>query len=70
MFFANYRAKYKGESRVMARLTVARGKRRFVLSGSLIYGVLFWLGMNAVQFARHPADLKGVFLTSWEGRFS
>ena len=67
MSFGNYRARYRDQSKVLAGFAFARGKRRFVLKVAPISGGVFWIGSNAVQFARHPEILKDAFLAGREG---
>jgi len=67
MPFANLRTKQKEQSERVACFIVARGKRRFLIIYSCTDGILFWLVMNALFFARVRSEgMGGSFLAGLE----
>jgi hypothetical protein len=44
----------------------ASSKRRFIVRGSWVAGIVYWLGMNAFFLTRYHKSLEGRFLAGWE----
>jgi hypothetical protein len=66
MSFASLRAKQAENSEAVASTIVPRGKPRFLISATLIGGLLFWLVMNVLFVIRRHASLGVSFLVGVE----